>query len=423
MKKNVLIFPCGSEIGLEIYRSLKYSIHFNLIGASSISDHGRFVYENYIPGLPFADDDEFIEKLNQVIATHKIHLLYLTMDAVINKVAQHKDKVNCLVIGSPAETCSVCSSKKKTTALLSSFVDMPTIFDKQEDIKSYPVFLKPDVGYSGRNTKIAHSKEDVAYHLGQVPGCLVMEYLPGEEYTIDCFTSYNRELLFSGARMRKRISNGISVNTMEADEEINSELKKISVTINEKMHFRGAWFYQVKRSEEGKLKVMEVAARLGGSSALFRAKGINFASLTLWDAIGTSVAIVENNYSLEMDRALDHAFKINIEYSKVFVDLDDTLIINKKVNIELLAFLFQCRNEGKELVCISRHAENIHITLADYKLNNIFDRVIHLSNAEPKSLFIEPGAIFIDDSFAERQEVASLNIPVFSPEMVAALIK
>jgi hypothetical protein len=38
MKKNVLVFPCGSEIGLEIHKSLSYSTHFTLVGGSSVDD-------------------------------------------------------------------------------------------------------------------------------------------------------------------------------------------------------------------------------------------------------------------------------------------------------------------------------------------------------------------------------------------------
>ncbi len=34
--KNILVFPCGSEIALEVHRSLQYSTHFHLIGANSI---------------------------------------------------------------------------------------------------------------------------------------------------------------------------------------------------------------------------------------------------------------------------------------------------------------------------------------------------------------------------------------------------
>ena len=51
--KNVLVFPCGSEIGLEIHNSLKYSKDFKLYGGSSVDDHGKFVYENYISGHPY----------------------------------------------------------------------------------------------------------------------------------------------------------------------------------------------------------------------------------------------------------------------------------------------------------------------------------------------------------------------------------
>lgn len=45
---NVLVFPCGSEIGLEVHNALKYDKHINLVGLSSVSSHGRVVYKNYI---------------------------------------------------------------------------------------------------------------------------------------------------------------------------------------------------------------------------------------------------------------------------------------------------------------------------------------------------------------------------------------
>jgi len=44
-KHNVLIFPAGSEIGLEIYHALKYSHHVEVFGASGKSDHASFLYE------------------------------------------------------------------------------------------------------------------------------------------------------------------------------------------------------------------------------------------------------------------------------------------------------------------------------------------------------------------------------------------
>ena len=62
-KINVLVFPCGSEIGLEVHRSLEYSAHVELVGANSVEDHGKFLYKNYISDLPFYDDPSFVSKL------------------------------------------------------------------------------------------------------------------------------------------------------------------------------------------------------------------------------------------------------------------------------------------------------------------------------------------------------------------------
>ena len=53
--KNVLVFPCGSEIGLEVNRALANSTHFKLYGGNSVDDHGKFVYKNYISGIPFIE--------------------------------------------------------------------------------------------------------------------------------------------------------------------------------------------------------------------------------------------------------------------------------------------------------------------------------------------------------------------------------
>ena len=69
MKKNILVFPCGSEIALDIYSSVEYSTHFNLIGASSVEDHGSFVYENYISDIPFITDESFIPYMANVVAS------------------------------------------------------------------------------------------------------------------------------------------------------------------------------------------------------------------------------------------------------------------------------------------------------------------------------------------------------------------
>ncbi len=42
---KLLVFPCGSEIGLEVARAFVGIKGVELVGASSVDDHGRYVYK------------------------------------------------------------------------------------------------------------------------------------------------------------------------------------------------------------------------------------------------------------------------------------------------------------------------------------------------------------------------------------------
>lgn len=426
MKKRILVFPCGSEVALEIHRSLKYSIHFELIGASSVDDHGRFVFKNYINGLPFANEDHFLERLRHLVQKHSIDAIYPAMDSVIALLAGQEDYLGCRVIGPSESVAQLCASKIKTYRRLEGIVPVPEFYDQISAIKKYPVFVKPDQGYGSRNVSLIQDEPSVREFVSQrggEPSFVYVDPLPGDEYTIDCFSDKNGTLHFSGARQRKRISNGISVNTQRAEPH-NKAFKEYAEKINESIRPRGAWFFQMKEDESGQPKLLEVAARLGGSSAYFRATGVNFAMLSVFDAFEVPVSVNINNYDVELDRALGSRYRLSITYETVYVDFDDCLLLGDVVNSELVAFLYQALNSGKKTVLITRHERNINDTLEEFRLKQLFDEVVHIKDRTPKSEFIQDmNAIFIDDSFAERREVSDKHgIPVFSPDMIEMLL-
>lgn len=424
MKKNILVFPCGSEIGLEIHRSLKYSAHVNLIGASSIDDHGSFVYKNYINGVPFIDDINFIESLKYLVEKHKIDAIYPAMDKVISIIKNHEEKLGCLVISSPKKTTDICLSKRKTYQFLMNEIKTPIIYDSIDKIVNYPVFLKPNIGYGSRGVKLAHDKNQVLSHIRENTDILMLEFLPGQEYTVDCFTNSQGALLFVGPRERSRITNGISVNTSTMNDETN-EFIEIANKINNIIKFQGAWFFQVKRDIGGKLTLMEIASRLGGSSAVYRNDGVNFALLSIFDAFGHVVKILNNTLDIELDRALSNKYKIKCHFDAVYVDFDDCLVIDNKINETLIAFLYQEINKKKEIILITKHEKNIYESLSQFRISNIFDQVIHIGKEDEKFIYIKhKAAIFIDDSHQERSKIKEkLGIPTFSPDMIEGLLE
>lgn len=151
MKKNVLVFPCGSEIGLEVNRALANSIHFELFGANSVDDHGKFVYKNYIDNLPFVDSSDFITELNRIIDSNSIDLIVPTHDSVVLKLAKFSHLINTEIISSPLETCAVSRSKGKTYDLFTDLIATPIVFSEYDHFE-FPLFLKPDVGQGSKGT-------------------------------------------------------------------------------------------------------------------------------------------------------------------------------------------------------------------------------------------------------------------------------
>lgn len=420
-KQNVLVFPCGSEIGLELYRSLSMSAHVTLFGASSVPDHGRFAYERHIDGMPFVDEPGFIRAVNRVIDKNQIDFLFPAHDSVVLSFAENVEQLHCRVLGSPVETCRICRSKRLTSAELASRLRVPLLFDNVKDVHKWPLFLKPDIGQGSRGTHLARNPEEVEFHRSQDPSLLLLEYLPGIEYTVDCFTDRHGDLRFAGARERVRIQNGISVNAKPVG---NDTLHEMAEIINETLTFRGVWFFQVKMSDSGELTLMEIAPRVAGTMALHRNMGVNFAVLSVFDAMGMDVEILCNEVEIEIDRALTSCFKIDYDYRHLYIDLDDCLICDGKVNFAAVALLFKCINRGVQVHLLTRHAGSLDATLKQHRLAGLFDSVVRLGNGERKSDFIEhTNAIFIDDSFAERREVAeSLGIPVFAVDAIECLL-
>lgn len=423
MKKRILVFPCGSEIGLELHRSIKHSKHFELIGLSSVNDHGRFVYENYISGIGNIDDENFLVDLKYILNKNKIDFIYPTMDRVITFLKENENFLGKKIIGPNLETAKICNSKKKTYQTLSYIIRVPKMYNDEEKL-DFPLFSKPDIGYGSRGVrKINLASELLDFDFKKNILC---EYLPGKEFTVDCFTGLSKNLIFVGARERSRVSNGISVNT-KTSKELTEAFYVIAEKINKNLNLFGAWFFQIKMDVNNSPCLLEVGCRIAGSSAVHRVQGFNLALADLFLATGIEPKPINNNFIVEGDRALNYHFHLDIIYDTVFIDYDDTIIINDKVNLEAIQLIFYLHNKGKEVVLITKHRGNLKNHLKHFRLESLFNDIIHLDPSEDKAEFIRQrkadNSIFIDDSFQERWSVfEKLNIPVFDVDSISALL-
>jgi hypothetical protein len=418
-----LVYPCGTEIGLEIYRAVEYSTYFELWGGSSNYDHGRYVYRLHIDNLPFITDQsgkESIIEFQKKIEKYNIDYIYPAMDGVVSIFSQNVSLFKQRIIAPEPNTTRITRSKKLTYQLLGKYIKVPKVYEKVEEIQIYPIFIKPDMGQGSQGARKIDSESEL--NNINLDNMVLMEYLPGDEYTVDCFTNNAGKLIYASPRYRKRIKNGISVSSSAA---CGNDFIKIASIINEKLEQRGGWFFQVRKDKNEELVLLEVASRIAGTSAYCRSKGVNLPLLTLYLYSGNSIDHVqENQYEVVIDRALCNSYATNLNYNNVYIDYDDTLVIDNKINVQIVTFIFQCINNNIPVRLISKHIGNLVSDLKKKKLHALFDEIIHIKPDENKYDYISgEKSIFIDDSFGERQAVfARLGIQVFDTHMIEFLL-
>jgi carbamoyl-phosphate synthase large subunit len=420
--RRVLIFPGGTEIALELREALRHCKEAVLVAAGSPGgSHAEFAFARHHP-LPTVHQAGWLEALQVLVRREAITHIFPAHDDALLALAEHAAALQpAKVITSPLETCRITRSKVATHEALAQVLPCPRRFAKAADVTAFPVFLKPDRGQGSQRTGLAQTRLALEELLAEDPDRTIWEHLPGKEYTIDCFSDRDRGLLYAAGRERLRIRAGIAMSCRWVDHpEFTTYARRIAAVLP----LHGAWFFQVKRNVRGELALLEVAPRVGGTSALSRARGVNLPLLSLLEADRVPLEVRPAGFAVEIDRALRNRYRHALEYRTIYCDYDDTLVIHGRLNPEAIQFLYQSIDRGIKVVLLTRHQGDLGAELRRRRLDRLFDEIVHLGAEGSKADHIrQTPALFIDDSFRERSDVSRLTgVHAVEPAMLEMLI-
>lgn len=420
--RNVLIFPAGTECGLEIFAALHSCRQVRLFAAGGgDGDHARLLYPEY-HRIPHVEEPGWLDHLIELCRRLGIDYILPAHDDVVLATMRAAGKIPARIIASPLATCEIARSKRATYRHFSGKLRVPALYESAAQVDRFPVFVKPDRGQGAQGAVRVADPASLDHALRGLADALICEDLPGEEFTIDCFSHRKQGLLFVGARRRLRLRNGIAVHTHTVT---LPQARAIAEVIASELEFHGAWFFQVKRAADGALCLLELAPRIAGSMAAHRVRGVNFPLLSIYEAEGLPLILMPDDTEVELDRALANRYRHRIAFSAAYIDLDRTLLTRGKLNADLLCLVFQCIEANKPVHLVTRCRSELDARLKRYRLAGLFDRIIQLEAHECISdHIVEPDAILIDDSFSERRKVAlRRGIRTFDCSMVEMLIR
>ncbi|WP_094556918.1 ATP-grasp domain-containing protein [Synechococcus sp. 1G10] len=421
---NVLVFPSGTGIAQEIFFALRDCKNIHLLGASSLAgDLGSYLFTTHY-SLPYVTEPSFLSELSDLCRMAQIDVIYPAHDDAVLTLALQRELIPAQVIAPSSQSCLICRSKTKTYQLLERRLPVPRLYSlPPKNLDAYPLFVKPDKGQGSKDAYKVATPEELISSLDRIVDPVITEYLPGKEFTVDCFSDRSDGLLYSQGRERVRVRSGIAMNTMAAH---SPAFAAMATIIHEELQMNGPWFFQVRAREGGEMVLLEVGPRVAGAMAMSRAMGVNLPLLGLHQARGERVTIQPVLVHMAMERSYRNHYRHQLDYGAVYMDLDDTVVVHGKVNVRIISFVYQCLNNCIPVILITRHAGVLEDTLERYRLRDLFADVIHIAPEQPKSQHINLNLnpIFIDDSFLERSQIATaLGIPVFDPSMIEVLME
>ena len=271
---------------------------------------GKILANDYFI-VPRGDSPEYIETLLKLCILKKIEVILpiTTKELVPLSKAKNRFKENGItVLVSDEDHLAIANDKGKLYQYLSdNNIDVPqyaiacdyTEFcEAEKNLNLSPYIIKPCEGNGSRGFRVVDDtadEHDLLFNHKPVstyisadklhtilkskpfPPLLVSEYMPGDEYTVDCLI-LDGKIKFILPRRRDKMNNGISVAGVI---EQNKEIIAYCHTILKCLHLDGPIGIQVKYSTTHKPLIVEINPRIQGTTVACSGAGVNIPYLAI----------------------------------------------------------------------------------------------------------------------------------------------
>ena len=315
----------GAPGAAGIIRCLKENKSFHITLADANPDAvGRFLCDDF-ETIPVASDASFITDVLAVCRKKEIKIILPLVTKELIPFSKHikefeEKGINVLV--SPSHSLEIANNKSRLYEFLEwRGIPVPAfrVVESVDQFKTAveelgyplkPVCFKPSVSNGSRGFRIVSEQMnelDLLFNYkptstylslpdsirilssGFFPELLISEYLPGEEYSVDCIAKHGQPVLIV-PRLRKRMINGISVEgEFVKDETIISYCIQIITALS----LHGNIGIQVKRSATGQFLILEINPRVQGTISAALGAGVNLPELAVKQELNLPISSKE----------------------------------------------------------------------------------------------------------------------------------
>ncbi len=311
---SVLVTSVGGLTGVFVTKHLKsVREQIKIIGVDMSSTNAARKWIDGFYQVPPSSDPKYLEHIAEIVEDEKIDVIIpvssYDMNAFTEPEAKSKQLDRKMLI-MEKEMHRTLHNKESCYHFLNILgICTPEVL---ADKMRFPLILKPKEGSGSKGIKFIETAEDLEYWKEKISEYLLMEYLEGEEYTVDCLFRDNGTCLGWNVRKRMKMNGGgavISQNSNLYNQKVSKVIEKLESTGK----IRGPVNFQFKE-KNGEICVFDFNTRLAsGGLALTVASGFDIPSLII------DIVEGENVPDWKIDRKHEKLIMIRY-YEEVFMD-------------------------------------------------------------------------------------------------------
>lgn len=342
MTVTVLLTGAGAPGASGIIRSLRLPRDrtLRLVGVDMDPDAYGFTLTDAADTVPAGTDNDYVPRIRDIVSTEDVDVVLPLTTAELLPLARDRDTIDAEVMVSARDALAVANDKAKLYEFLTAegFASAPTFYKVEtrsefvEAVRALgypgePVCFKPPVASGMRGFRVLEEGGDrlerllgdkpdstittlddilpVLSSAETFPPLVVMEYLPGTEYSVDVLCRES-EVAPVIPRSRATTRAGITfAGTVTQDTQLIEQARAICDELNLRYNVN----LQFKLDAEGTPKLIEINPRVSGTIIMCVGAGANLPYLGVTHALGESVPDPEIAWGTEMVRYWQEVFR------------------------------------------------------------------------------------------------------------------
>lgn len=311
----------GAPGAAGILKCLEQDKNVHVVGADADPEAtGKYLVKEFVC-IPTADKPDFTDKVLSICREKNIHVLMPLVTKELIPLSQRIKEFELagtkLLVSSTA-SLEIANNKSRLYEFLQwrglkipDFRVVENVEQFQNAVAelghpSKQVCFKPSVSNGSRGFRIIteqFNEADILFNQkpsnvfirlndalrvlssAHFPELLVSQYLPGDEYSVDCLCNQGNALLVL-PRLRKKMVNGISVKGEFVRED---KIIDYCTRIIKELQLHGNIGIQVKANDEGEFLVLEINPRVQGTISAALGAGVNLPLLAVKQELGLPI--------------------------------------------------------------------------------------------------------------------------------------